>query len=262
MAVPTLDELHKPVLEIASFAPNPLTRKQFFEQLTTLFSLTEADLHEMVPSGAQTRIENRTNWAMTDLKRAGLINNLQRNQWQITPQGQDYLANHQGIIKFVELRKLWPESPGDSELPATNIVDSVENTPNEQMGKSYRELQSQLTDEILDSVKGVSPTSFERLVNRLLNQMGYGEIDRETGHSGDQGIDGILNQDTLGLEKSMCRQSGMMTPTGSASRIFVISPAASTVKVQQGGCSLQLRPSHRPQGRPRKISRWATSQLF
>ena len=201
MAVPTLDELHKPVLEIASFAPNPLTRKQFFEQLTTLFSLTEADLHEMVPSGAQTRIENRTNWAMTDLKRAGLINNLQRNQWQITPQGQDYLANHQGIIKFVELRKLWPESPGDSELPATNIVDSVENTPNEQMGKSYRELQSQLTDEILDSVKGVSPTSFERLVNRLLNQMGYGEIDRETGHSGDQGIDGILNQDTLGLEK-------------------------------------------------------------
>ena len=69
------------------------------------------------------------------------------------------------------------------------------------MGKSYRELQSQLADDILDSMKGISPTSFERLVNRLLSQMGYGEIDRETGHSGDRGIDGILNQDTLGLEK-------------------------------------------------------------
>ena len=96
---------------------------------------------------------------------------------------------------------MWPESPGDSELPATNIVDSVENTPNEQMGKSYRELQSQLADDILDSMKGISPTSFERLVNRLLSQMGYGEVKRETGRSGDRGIDGILNQDTLGLEK-------------------------------------------------------------
>ncbi len=96
---------------------------------------------------------------------------------------------------------MWPESPRDSELPATNIVDSVENTPNEQMGKSYRELQSQLADDILDSMKGISPTSFERLVNRLLSQMGYGEVKRETGRSGDRGIDGILNQDTLGLEK-------------------------------------------------------------
>ena len=69
MAVPTLDELHRPVLEIANSSSHRLTRQEFVERLTDVFSLTGDDLQEMLPSGGQTRIENRTNWAITDLRR-------------------------------------------------------------------------------------------------------------------------------------------------------------------------------------------------
>ncbi len=201
MTVPTLDELHRPVLEITGSADQRLTRKQILEELISVFSLTDSDIQEMVPSGAQSRIENRTNWAMTDLKKAGLIDNPQRNQWEITSDGRSYLGGHPGTIKFAELQSLWSESSEIEKVEASSSVDISTNTPDEIMDRSFQLLQSQLTDEVLDSVKGVSPESFERLVNRLLAHMGYGEIDRETGHSGDQGIDGILNQDTLGLEK-------------------------------------------------------------
>ena len=71
MAVPTLDELHRPVLEIANASAKRLTRKEFLERLTVVFSLTDTDLQEMVPSGGQSRMENRTNWAMPILRRRG-----------------------------------------------------------------------------------------------------------------------------------------------------------------------------------------------
>ena len=200
MAVPTLDELHRPVLQIASTSAQRLTRRKFVELLTDVFSLTDADLQEMVPSGGQTRIENRTNWAITDLKKAGLINNPLRNQWEITHAGRDFLSNHQGIIKLVDLEKLWPESREGSDIPSSNISGSHDITPDEQMAISHAQHNNWLSDEILDSVKGVTPAGFERLVVGLLSRMGYGD-GQVVGQSGDQGIDGILKQDVLGLEK-------------------------------------------------------------
>ena len=168
--------------------------------MTGLFSLTDADLQEMVPSGGQSRIENRTNWAITDLKKAGLIDNPLRNQWEITQPGRDFLGDQQGIIKFVDLRKLWPEAHETSDVPAFNTSGSVDITPDEQMAVSHAQYQIRLSDEMLDSVKGVTPTGFERLVVGLLSRMGYGD-GRAVGKSGDQGIDGILKQDSLGLER-------------------------------------------------------------
>lgn len=200
MAVPTLDELHSPVLEIANASTQRLTRKEFLERLTVVFSLSDTDLREMVPSGKQSRIENRTNWAITDLKKAGLLNNPQRNQWEITQTGRDFLADQQGIIKFSDLQKLWPESQESSGVPATSTSGSAEITPDEQMAMSHAQHQNMLSEEILDSVKGLTPSGFEHLVVELLSRMGYGD-GRVVGHSGDQGIDGILNQDALGLEK-------------------------------------------------------------
>ena len=200
MAVPTLDELHRPVLEIANASAQCLARKEFLDRLTYMFSLTDTDLQEMVSSGGQTRMENRTGWAMTDLKKAGFINNPQFGQWEITQMGRDFLASQQGIIKFADLQKLWPESQQISGVPTTDTVDSVEITPDEQMAKSHEQHQIMLLDEVLDNVKGVTPSGFERLVVGLLSKMGYGD-GQAVGGSGDQGIDGILDQDTLGLEK-------------------------------------------------------------
>ena len=199
MAVPTLDELHRPV-EIANSSSNRLTRKEFVERLTDVFSLTDDDLQEMLPSGGQTRIENRTNWAITDLKKAGQTDNPMRNQWGITLHGRDFLADQHGVIKFADLQKLWPESRQAPNVSAPNSSGSVDITPDEQMAISHRQHLDSLSDEILDSVKGVTPAGFERLVVELLSRMGYGD-GQVVGRSGDQGIDGSLNQDTLGLEK-------------------------------------------------------------
>ena len=200
MAIPTLDELHRPVLEIANASAQRLARKEFLDRLTHMFSLTDTDLQEMVSSGGQTRMENRTGWAMTDLKKAGLINNPQLGQWEITQMGRDFLASQQGIIKFADLQKLWPESQQISGVTTIDISSSVEITPDEQMAKSHKQHQTMLSDEVLDNVKGVTPSGFEQLVVGLLSKIGYGD-GRVVGGSGDQGIDGILNQDTLGMEK-------------------------------------------------------------
>ena len=200
MAVPTLDELHRPVLEIANSSSRRLSRKEFVERLTDVFSLTDDDLHEMLPSGGQTRIENRTNWAITDLKKAGLMDNPVRNQWEITQQGRDFLTDHQGVIRLSNLENLWPESGEAPNVSAPNTSGGVDITPDEQMAISHRQHLDSLSDEILDSVKGVTPTGFERLVVGLLSKIGYGD-GQVVGRSGDQGIDGILNQDKLGLEK-------------------------------------------------------------
>ena len=168
MAVPTLDELHRPVLEIANSSSRRLTRKEFVERLTDVFSLTDADLQEMLPSGGQTRIENRTNWAITDLKKAGLMDNPARNQWEITQKGREFLVDMQGMIKFAALHKLWPESGQTPNAAASSTSDSVDITPDEQMAIGHRQHLDSLSDEILDSLKGVSPAGFERLVVEFL----------------------------------------------------------------------------------------------
>ena len=200
MAVPKLDELHRPVLEIANASTQRLTRKEFLERLAEAFSLTSIDLQELVHSGKQPRMENRTNWAITDLKKAGFMDNPQRGQWVITNAGRDFLTSHPGVIKFYDLQKLWPESQQGSDVPTTDAAVSVDITPDEQMAQSHEQHRAMLADQILDNVKDVSPAGFEELVVGLLSKMGYGD-GRVVGQSGDQGIDGVLNQDTLGLEK-------------------------------------------------------------
>ena len=81
-----------------------------------------------------------------------------------------------------------------------NVAESRDVT-DDKIAESFQLLMEQLSEDILDQLKGLSPSTFERLVSQLLSKMGYGVIERESGHSGDQGFDGILNQDSLGLDK-------------------------------------------------------------
>ena len=188
--------------------------KEFIEG----FSLAENDLQEKLSSGAQTRFENRTYWSVSYLTRAGLLESPSRARFQITPQGCEFLVTHQDIIETRELnslirvRKRQMTDPKDEDAgPTTNSKgmsdtvdtfsnDSLEGTPDEHMDALYRELNDNLAEELLESVKGIPFDSFERLVVRLLEKMGYGKGQR-VGRSGDEGIDGIINQDPLGLEK-------------------------------------------------------------
>ena len=203
MAVPTQAELHRPILEIGAESRQSLTQKEVVARLTTRFSLTEDDLQEMVPSGGQTRVANKTAWATSYLKRAGLLIYPEPKHLQITHQGLEFLANHQGPIRSRDLRQLIEDASrgSDGDKTAETLSADLEDiSPDEQMAKIYQLQQDQLADDILDSMKNISPAGFERLVVRLLEMMGYGG-GKPVGVSGDRGIDGILNQDTLGLEK-------------------------------------------------------------
>ena len=200
MVVPASNKFYLAVLEISDKAEKSLSGNEIIERIANQLSLSESDLREMVPSGLQTRVENRTTWAISKLKNAGLLEYPTRGQSQITRKGREFLANHRGEIQNTELNRM--RVPPAEGHPTIEMVaeDADALTPDEQMARNHEQHEDMLSDEILDSIKSISPASFERIVVALLSRMGYGS-GQAIGRSGDQGIDGILNQDTLGLEK-------------------------------------------------------------
>lgn len=201
MAVPSVDEFYRPVLEIAGESNGTVSRKTIFAELTPKLKLTQADLQEMIPSGRITTVQSRTSWSLTILKQAGMLDNPARGQYRLTPHGRDFLANHppQSPIKYDELKGLISLGERtDAPEPAGSPSDNV--APVERMGEVHQQLQATLSREILDNLTGLDPDAFERLVVNLLEKMGYGDGE-PVGRSGDGGIDGILKQDPLGLEK-------------------------------------------------------------
>ncbi len=204
MAVPPSSQFNRAVLEIAAEAEGAFSIKDVRDSLSGKLDLTEEDLNEMIPTGVLTKVYSRTSWAISSLKNAGLLESPERGKRQITEQGRKYLMDHPREITTSELMKLRDELERKPEPVNGNTIGgepTEEIDPYEQISKSYLELQGQLERELLEKIKDVSPKSFEILVNRLLSRIGYGEIEQEAGKPGDQGIDGILNQDPLGLEK-------------------------------------------------------------
>ena len=218
MAVPTQKQLHRPILELVDGAEEAVVFTQLIkESLVERFVLTEDDLLERVPSGQQPRFDNRVNWAISYLKRAGLLDSPSRSRFRITPQGRDILATTKGDIEASQLNRLIqgrmqranPQREDAESISDVSVdlglvdhttVDSTDTTPDEQITELHRELNDRLADDLLESVKKVSADGFERLVVRLLEKMEYGQGQR-VGGSGDQGIDGIIDRDPLGLEK-------------------------------------------------------------
>ena len=203
MAVPSQQELHRPILETINGAEDDVVSvQQIRSALIQRFSLDDQDLTERVPSG-QNRFNNRVYWAVSYLKRACLVKAPSRACFQITEHGLKILETHLGDIGIGQLKGLI-DSGGQRTL--TNGEDSAETedtigiTPDEQMAALHGELNDKLADELLDSLRNVTPDRFERLMVSLLEKMGYGE-GQIVGGSGDGGIDGIINQDLLGLEK-------------------------------------------------------------
>lgn len=216
MAVPKWEDMYKPILKMMDGAKENVVSKQYIrDKVIEHFSLTNDDVSEMVPSGGQTKFENYMGWALSNLKRAGLLQSPARAHYQITEQGRELLASGNISTEEVKARKKALKTQeneqdqtvleGDADSPdtATNDgvgTDSEDSTPDEQIAVLYRELNERLAEELLESVKRVLPASFERLVVNLLEKMGYGQ-GQTVGRSGDGGIDGIINQDALGLEK-------------------------------------------------------------
>lgn len=212
MPVPSLFDLTLPMLEFLSDGQIH-TFPEATDYLAKRFDLTESEKHERVPSGVQTRLQNRVGWARTELKSAGLLEYITRGSWRITDRGRQVLSDKPGRIdrSFLNQYEEYRKFTG-GQTSTTAIVDAIgdtslresENTPEEDLRTAYETIRGSLADEILDVVKNCSPSFFENLVVDLLLRMGYGgsriEAGRAIGRSGDEGIDGVINEDRLGLD--------------------------------------------------------------
>lgn len=205
MAIPNFQEITLPLLRLAADGEvHSLAASR--GQLARHFALSDAEEEEMLPSGRQRRFANRVAWAKVYLERAGLLASPARGQFKITPRGRDVLAEPPEIvdIRFLERFPEFLDFRSRSQaLSAVQADTSEAATPEELLESAYQSLRAGLASELLERVKSASPRFFEQLVVELLLKMGYGRAGgngQTIGKAGDEGIDGIIAEDRLGLE--------------------------------------------------------------
>ena len=182
------------------------------QYLASSFNLTEEQKKEMLPSKKQPVFYNRVAWAKAYLKMAGLIENTKRGHFKITIKGSEILKQNPPIINLKFLKEIpeyktfvdnWKNSNTTSDVIAEN--EAIEtNTPEEVLDISYQSIRKALAQDLLSKIKSCPPSFFEILVVELLVKMGYGgsldDAGKAVGKSGDEGIDGIIKEDKLGLD--------------------------------------------------------------
>lgn len=209
MPIPDYQSCMLPLLEFAADGKEHATHEGV-EALARHFDLTEEEQNYLLPSGTQSVLANRVGWGRTYLKKAGLLEYPKRGQFKITKRGLDLLTQRPERITTAFLRQ-FPEftefeaSSRSSQSPEAKPQDEDEiQTPEERIEAAYSQIRSELASELLAKVKSASPAFFERLVVDLLVKMGYGgsrsDAGKAIGKSGDGGIDGIINEDRLGLD--------------------------------------------------------------
>jgi restriction system protein len=209
MAIPDYQTLMLPLLKWLSDG-KPHTARETYNHLSQLFNLTADEMSQELPNSNQPIIENRIGWAKTYLKKAGLVNNTQRGIWQISEQGSRFLqANptkltNQELLNIPEFLSFKQLSHSSENQTKQAEVDTDENTPTELMDSSYQKIRETLAAELLNCIKACSPAFFERLVVDVMLALGYGGSRHDTGKATrltkDGGIDGIIQEDKLGLD--------------------------------------------------------------
>jgi restriction system protein len=220
MAIPDFQAILLPLLKLAGDQKRH-SMQEAIQYLANTFQLTNEERKELLPSGKQAVFDNRVGWARTYLKKAGLLESPARSFFQITNQGVDLLQTNPSKIntaflkKYPEFREFQMGNPSKDKSASDNDANlsisegenqgSNQQTPEEILEYSYQELRSALAQELLEKVKSCSPSFFERLVVELLVKMGYGgsikEAGRAMGKTGDEGIDGMIKEDRLGLDR-------------------------------------------------------------
>lgn len=210
MAIPTYEECMLPLMKIAEDGKEHLFREAT-DALINQFNLTEKEKQELLPSGSAFVVNNRIGWARTYLTKAGLLLKTKRGYFRISEEGKKLLQKEPAFINTKMLKEYdafnefqTTKEPDNSENNKTehNIQQSI--TPHELLESGYLSIKNELADELLSTIKNISPSKFEKLVIDLLVKMGYGGSIKEAatvvGKSGDEGIDGIIKEDKLGLD--------------------------------------------------------------
>lgn len=200
----------RPVLECASHGEVRIS-----DAVTLLgekLGISQADLDEMLPSGKQSKFANRVHWAKSYLKQAGLVKATRRGYFVITDRGKAALSNPMATIdnsfleqfdEFQEFKSRTRVVSGDDPVEAATSDGDA--TPDELLRSAHQKITAALSADLLDRVRAASPAFFENLIVELLLAMGYGGTSegagKALGKSGDGGIDGVIDQDPLGVDQ-------------------------------------------------------------
>jgi restriction system protein len=221
MTIPDFQTIMLPLLELGKDGKER-SLAEIRGSLSGVFKLTQEELSELLPSATQPIFNNRVAWASIYLQRAGLLRRPKRGFYQITERGHEVLKekpqkiNINFLDKFPEFVEFRETKKGESATAA--IIEPSETNPEEALESSFQELQHTLATDILQSVKDCSPQFFERLVIDVLVKMGYGGSRKEAGQAigkaGDEGIDGIIKEDKLGLDIIYIQAKRWANPVG------------------------------------------------
>jgi restriction system protein len=226
MPIPAFQEMFLPFLACIADG-NVHTKNDVSDHLAVKFNLTPDELAEILPSGKQTKFINRIAWTRTYFGKALLVESTGRGLFKITQRGLDLLATKP--VKFdVKTLKQYPEfqtfhqaSPNDSTQDVTANSDVLivnDETPEERLETSYQSLRKDLALSLLQQVLLATPAFFEQLVVDVLVAMGYGgsriDAGKAIGQSGDEGIDGVIKEDRLGLDLIYLQAKRWTNPVG------------------------------------------------
>lgn len=230
MPVPDYETLMLPVLRL--FGAGAKNVAECVPRIKDEFGISDEEAQELIPSGRITVIQSRAHWARTYLSKAGLLHSPSRNLHVITDKGRSLLERNparidnallgqfEGFSDWVERSKSGGSTGRPVEQNAAPAVDDSR-TPDDAMSAASAILNAALVDDLSEALKGLSPQRFERLILDLLIAMGYGGGDIENGRmtkiSGDGGIDGIINEDALGLD-AVYIQAKKYTPGNTVGR--------------------------------------------
>mgnify|MGYP000873197242 FL=1 len=204
--IPKYDEIMLPLLKMLS-NDKEYHIKECIDSLAQQFQLTEDEKRELLSSGKQPIFDNRVGWARMYLLKAGLIESPRRGYIKITERGKKVLEENlnkldkQYLMRFDEFREFINKTEGE-QLAKTKCEEA--GTPEEIIESQFEILKKNLKDKLMGKIMQSSPQFFERLVIDLIVKMGYGgsfeEVAKHLGRSGDEGIDGVIKQDPLGLD--------------------------------------------------------------
>jgi len=216
MSVPDYQSLMLPLLRRAAAATQPPRVIELQPIIAADLGLSDEDLAQRLASGRQGVFHNRLHWAKQYLTRAGVLSTMERGRFQLTDRGRALLAENLPVINNKVLAR-YPEfvswlqanDNADPQVGAGPVAGSEQGpssaTPEEQIEAAGRKLEDSLKADLLDRVRSMPPSGFEDLISALLLEMGYGygreERFRARGGPGDGGIDGVIHQDRLGLDR-------------------------------------------------------------
>jgi restriction system protein len=209
--IPDYQTIMLPLMQLVSDGQEHNYR-DLIERLAEHFNVTPEERRELLASGGQAVFDNRVGWAKTYLKKAGLLDSPRRATFVITDLGKQTMSRNPARIDAKYLRQfpsfmafqLGSRSNIDKSDTASSVEENIARTPEELLDQAYQDLRKSLAAELLNKVVELPPSFFERLVIELLVKMGYGgsmkDAGKAIGRSGDEGIDGTIKEDKLGLD--------------------------------------------------------------